>query len=173
MKTKKLKNGRNILEPGDKIDGEELLVEVVVWIKDGKYHREDGPAIEWPSGNKEWYLDGKCHREDGPAVEYLGLRQWFINGKCHREDGPAEVIGDGTNCWYLNGKRHRKDGPAIENANGTKEWYLNGIKHTEEEFNLANTQPALVVPVILPVERIKVIRKMATSDVVSDKKLKS
>ena len=27
------------------------------WTLNGKYHREDGPAIEWPNGQKEWYLN--------------------------------------------------------------------------------------------------------------------
>jgi|JI10StandDraft_1071094.scaffolds.fasta_scaffold1407532_1 hypothetical protein len=27
-----------------------------VWYKEGKYHREDGPAIEWIYGSEEWYL---------------------------------------------------------------------------------------------------------------------
>jgi hypothetical protein len=29
------------------------------WYKDGKHHREDGPAIEWKNGDKEWILNGK------------------------------------------------------------------------------------------------------------------
>ncbi len=29
------------------------------WCLNGKYHREDGPAIEWADGQKEWYLNGK------------------------------------------------------------------------------------------------------------------
>jgi len=28
------------------------------WFKNGKRHREDGPAIEWKLGSKEWYIDG-------------------------------------------------------------------------------------------------------------------
>ena len=28
------------------------------WLKNGKYHREDGPAIEWPNGEKFWYKNG-------------------------------------------------------------------------------------------------------------------
>jgi hypothetical protein len=28
-----------------------------------------GPAIERRDGDKAWYLNGKWHREDGPAVE--------------------------------------------------------------------------------------------------------
>ena len=35
----------------------------------GRYHREDGPAVEWANGNKAWYRNGKQHREDGPAIE--------------------------------------------------------------------------------------------------------
>ena len=30
-----------------------------VWLVNGDYHREDGPAIEFPSGTKYWYLNGK------------------------------------------------------------------------------------------------------------------
>ena len=41
------------------------------WYKDGKLHREDGPAVKWTNGSKFWYKDGKLHREDGPAIEYI------------------------------------------------------------------------------------------------------
>jgi hypothetical protein len=44
-------------------------------------HREDGPAVEWYSGNLEWYLNDKRHRIDGPAIEgFDGKRSWYING---------------------------------------------------------------------------------------------
>ncbi len=39
------------------------------WYRDGKHHRDDGPAVEWADGTKGWYRDGKLHRDDGPAVE--------------------------------------------------------------------------------------------------------
>ena len=53
------------------------------WYLNGKYHREDGPAIEFANGTKEWYLDGELHRENGPAIEYAnGDRVWFLNGVC-------------------------------------------------------------------------------------------
>ena len=52
------------------------------WFLNGERHREDGPAIEYPSGSKWWYLNGKYHREDGPAIEYPnGEKQWYLNGK--------------------------------------------------------------------------------------------
>ena len=61
---------------------------------------------EYPSGLKQWYKNGKLHREDGPAIEYAdGTRLWFKNGKYHREDGPAIEYADGTKKWWLKGKR--------------------------------------------------------------------
>jgi hypothetical protein len=32
----------------------------ICWLKDGLYHREDGPAIIYTrvNGNKEWHIDG-------------------------------------------------------------------------------------------------------------------
>jgi len=54
-------------------------------------------------GNKHWYKDGKLHREDGPAIEYSnGSKHWHQNGKRHREDGPAVEYVDGGRHWYLN-----------------------------------------------------------------------
>jgi len=58
-----------------------------------------------PNGTKCWYLNGKYHREDGPAIEYTnGSKCWYLNGKRHREDGPAIEYANGTKKWYLNGK---------------------------------------------------------------------
>lgn len=84
------------------------------WRLNGKYHREDGPAIIWGTKCEEWYLNGKPHREDGPS--FIGYKnkhyEWKINGKLHREDGPAVEHADGTREWWLNGKKHRLEGPA-------------------------------------------------------------
>jgi hypothetical protein len=87
------------------------------------------------SGTRYWYLNGKYHREDGPAIEWAdGSNEWWLNGERHRENGPAFDV-DGRKEWCLNGKPHREDGPAVELADGTKEWWLNGVEYTEEEFN--------------------------------------
>lgn len=33
-------------------------------------------------GNKRWQLNGKFHREDGPAIEGAnGDKEWWINGR--------------------------------------------------------------------------------------------
>jgi hypothetical protein len=95
-------------------------------------------AENYGNGNKIWYLNGKYHREDGPAIERAdGTKYWFLNGKYHREDGPAIEFANGSKHWYLNGKRHREDGPAIEYANGDKEWYLNDEILTEDKYDEA------------------------------------
>jgi hypothetical protein len=84
---------------------------------------------EYPDGRKDWYRNGKYHREDGPAVECTnGTKEWYRNGELHRVDGPAVECATGIKDWWLNGKRHRVDGPAIEYSNGTKYWYLNDKK---------------------------------------------
>ena len=95
-----------------------------------------------PNGTKCWYLNGKYHREDGPAIEYAdGDKEWYLNGKRHREDGPAIEYANGDKEWFLNGELHREDGPAYEGTNGTKIWYLNGKQLTEKQFNKKMKKP--------------------------------
>ena len=85
------------------------------WCLNGKFHRTDGPAIEWVDGTKYWYLNGLRHRADGPAIEWAdGTRSWCLNGKFHRTDGPAIERANGTKYWFLNGQIRRKDGPVTE-----------------------------------------------------------
>ena len=41
----------------------------------------------YTNGNKSWFLDGKRHREDGPATEYPdGYKSWHLNGKYMTEE---------------------------------------------------------------------------------------
>ena len=87
-------------------------------------------------GNIRYYLNDKYHRIDGPAIEWAdGDKEWYINGQCHRIDGPAIEFANGDKYWYINGRRHRIDGPAIEYANGSKFWYINDECYTKQEFN--------------------------------------
>jgi hypothetical protein len=54
------------------------------WVLNGKYHRKDGPAIEYDDGGKRWIVFGKAHRLDGPAEIYPGkFRYWHIYGRHH------------------------------------------------------------------------------------------
>lgn len=87
------------------------------------------------NGAKAWVLDyssgPKYHRVDGPAIEFAdGNRHWYIHGKRHRIDGPAVEMLDGTKEWWIHGKLHREDGPAIEYGNGQKEWWLHDVPYS-------------------------------------------
>ena len=42
------------------------------WYKNGKYHREDGPAIEWADGSKEWWVNGELKKI--VLEKYLGKK---------------------------------------------------------------------------------------------------
>ena len=67
------------------------------WCLNGKYHREDGPAIEYANGYKAWYLNGELHREEGPAVEHTnGNKAWCLNGINVKDNPPYidEYFGD-------------------------------------------------------------------------------
>ena len=86
-------------------------------------------------GEKLWYKDGKLHRDDGPAMEYAhGRKDWYKEGKRHRENGPAFEGFNGDKHWFKEGKRHREDGPACDYVNGDKEWWLNGIEYSESDY---------------------------------------
>ena len=47
----------------------------------GELHREDGPAVLCPNGDKEYWVNGKRHRKGGPAIEKAnGDKYYYING---------------------------------------------------------------------------------------------
>ena len=110
----------------------------------------------------EWYQNGKYHRLDGPAIEYAnGYKVWYQNGKRHRLDGPAVEYVDGYKAWFQNGKYHRLDGPAIEWADGSKAWYIEGKQLTESEFNARINPVELTLDEIalkfnIPVSQLKI-----------------
>lgn len=51
-----------------------------------QYHRIGGPAATWDDGSENWYKDGMLHREDGPALvrpegdRMFGENIYFIEG---------------------------------------------------------------------------------------------
>ena len=72
----------------------------------GRFHREDGPALDYKDGRKCWYIEGKRHRKGGPAIVRAdGAKIWFLKGIVHREDGPACIWPDGSGEYWLHGKR--------------------------------------------------------------------
>ena len=59
----------------------------------GDYHKEDGPAVEYPNGYKAWFINGERHREDGPArITSEGILQYWLNDRMFiKEDWEVEV----------------------------------------------------------------------------------
>ena len=54
-----------------------LKVKQKRWYKNGKIHREDGPAIIHSDGSEEWCYEGKKHRIGGKAW----AENYFIHGR--------------------------------------------------------------------------------------------
>ena len=78
-----IKNGKYELKSGDIwIDNKNTVkMNCTIYYKDGKIHKEDGPAIEWEDGSKYWYCEGHLHRKNKPAVIQMdGLCEWWENG---------------------------------------------------------------------------------------------
>jgi hypothetical protein len=48
---------------------------------DGKYHREGGPAVEYPNGTKSWYLNGERFSFEDyiQELKLLGKEEAVIN----------------------------------------------------------------------------------------------
>ena len=66
---------------------------VRMW-KDGRMrlHRENGPAIEWPDGEKNWYHHGELHRYGGPAIERSdGYKAWYVYNCFIRREDPNDA----------------------------------------------------------------------------------
>lgn len=58
-----------------------------IWYKEGKCHREDGPALLHPNRVYHWFKEGNHHRIDGPAIEYAnGSTEWWIDDFCYYVD---------------------------------------------------------------------------------------
>ena len=67
-----MKTGRCVLGDGS----------IHYYDEQGRLHREDGPAVEYPNGQRNWYINGKRHRDDGPAIiTPSGREYWFHEGK--------------------------------------------------------------------------------------------
>ena len=51
---------------------------MIEYIKDGMYHRANGPAFEG-SGGWHWWLNDRPHRYYGSRSSYIG--EWWIHGE--------------------------------------------------------------------------------------------
>ena len=72
------------------------------WYLRGRWHREDGPAIEWADGRKQWRLNGLLHRENGPAIEQPdGYKEWYLHNEIVHPETLVDLhLSRGTFCYY-------------------------------------------------------------------------
>ena len=72
----------NNLDSNEESIMETTIIGTKVWRdNEERYHRLDGPAVEWRDGTKLWYRHGLSHRVNGPACEWSnGTYRWSING---------------------------------------------------------------------------------------------
>lgn len=64
---------------------------VRIWSHDKKFHRKDGPALEYPNGIKVWYVDGVwCCTEDRnmtmEADNTTGDRLFYLNWLIYQKE---------------------------------------------------------------------------------------
>lgn len=112
------------------------------WYKNGKLHRDNGPAII-ECYHDMWYQGGKLHRDnDLPAfIARTGIQKWYQNGELHRDNDLPAVISPFYKEWYQYGMRHREnDQPAYINllitwkSDYLKIWYYNNVRHRENDL---------------------------------------
>lgn len=72
----------------------ERLPYYVEYTLNDKFHRPNGPAVEWLCGTWDWYLFGYPHRyygyqtntdDEDEDYDYVGNRPWVIHGECVNE----------------------------------------------------------------------------------------
>jgi antitoxin component YwqK of YwqJK toxin-antitoxin module len=127
----------------------------VMYTKNGKRHREDGPAVlrYWNSSGlvmvKEYYVEGKRHREGGPAEIWykedgtLKYESFYVDGYPRDCEKGALYIDYHKNgnvrveTYKRDGDLHREDGPALKyyQKDGTpyREMFMkSGTRHRED-----------------------------------------
>jgi len=73
------------------------------------WEEEDIPVFEEFDGYSRfaWFKNGKLHRDSGPAIICHGYQAWCKNGEYHRDSGPAVIYSDGTQEWWIDGVRQK------------------------------------------------------------------
>lgn len=130
---------------GDKMTIVELLDGIydrefeTFYFKNGRLHRDDGPAyIDKQHGAEKWFFEGKLHRVGGPAYSNCNREEWRQNGVLHNTEGPAIAWAKGGIRYYYHGKLHRLDGPALIDSDGNEVYFRYGKRiepfHEEDDI---------------------------------------
>ena len=65
----------------------------LIFYKNRKYHRLNGPAIEYVDGDSMWFKDGLFHRTNGPAIEWAdNAKEWWVEGDEYSERKFKKIV---------------------------------------------------------------------------------
>jgi hypothetical protein len=63
----------------------------------GEFHRIGKPALIFPNGDVIWFVNDKLHRDDGPAVEYPSENKF----EWYKDDEPYEPSAHEIMAWKM------------------------------------------------------------------------
>jgi hypothetical protein len=93
--------------------------------------------------------DGKVHRNDGPARISLSangtiIEDYYKDGKRHRDDGPASIMHTSSvelyEFYYINGHSYGPTAPTAERVQEVEAW--EAVKHAREPVRRHEEIPA-------------------------------
>lgn len=64
------------------------------YYRNGKLHRDDGPAVIKPDGTQEWYKEGKLYRKDRPFIYTYSVANWHKEGIISKNKKPTNLSKD-------------------------------------------------------------------------------
>jgi hypothetical protein len=120
--------------------------------KQGRLHRDDGPAMILT--DNEWSLELNLNEiiQEYPNIHHI--EAWYTHGKLNRENGPAKTtIKNGkieSQEWYKNGKYHRIGGPAnvyISQGSGKfkdEDFYIEGKLQYKKQTSITASNRELI-----------------------------
>ena len=62
------------------------IVKNKAWYKEGKWHREDGPAVEWADGFKAWYLNNIRYSEQDYKIAMRKIKLEIVLKRLDNEN---------------------------------------------------------------------------------------
>ena len=76
----------------------------------GRVHKLPNGMYQLPGNSKVYLRDGRKHRENGPAeVRKDGYEAYFWMGLRHRLNGPAVIYPNGIKEYWTHGKFIRRE----------------------------------------------------------------
>jgi hypothetical protein len=95
----------------DETDEEVELAECPIsgtksWLDAAGYeHRLNGPAVIYADGDMMWYRHGQLHRDDGPALDWPSENRF----EWYKDDEPYEPSAHELMVWKMKKNQKKKE----------------------------------------------------------------